>query len=170
MLQRKEWRRWRREGSPCGDRSGRTCRWSREGLVVGPSQNDGGVAAIERGLEASSRKYGVTAATLSRWREAFLEGGTRQSQEIDSKHIVLSLPIALPLRCPESVHCNCKPGPSYRPIVVRGLLMEKEYRRTAMFDKLDRIFNRDQNQALFGKARERSIKLHRRRRYGSLRA
>lgn len=26
-------------------------------------------------LEATSRKYGVTAATLIRWREAFLEGG-----------------------------------------------------------------------------------------------
>ena len=26
-------------------------------------------------LEATSRKYGVTAATLTRWREAFLEGG-----------------------------------------------------------------------------------------------
>ena len=26
-------------------------------------------------LEATSRKYGVTAATLARWREAFLEGG-----------------------------------------------------------------------------------------------
>lgn len=45
-------------------------------------------------LKVTSRKYGVTAATLSRWREAFLEGGKRQTQEIDSKHIVLSLPIA----------------------------------------------------------------------------
>ena len=26
-------------------------------------------------LEATSRKYGVTAATLTNWREAFLEGG-----------------------------------------------------------------------------------------------
>ena len=26
-------------------------------------------------LETTSRKYGVTAATLTRWREAFLEGG-----------------------------------------------------------------------------------------------
>ena len=26
-------------------------------------------------LEAISRKYGLTAATLTRWREAFLEGG-----------------------------------------------------------------------------------------------
>ncbi len=26
-------------------------------------------------LEATSRKYGVTAATLTSWREAFLEGG-----------------------------------------------------------------------------------------------
>ena len=26
-------------------------------------------------LEATSRKYGVTAATMTRWREAFLEGG-----------------------------------------------------------------------------------------------
>ncbi len=26
-------------------------------------------------LEATSRKYGVTAATLTRWREAFVEGG-----------------------------------------------------------------------------------------------
>ena len=29
----------------------------------------------EAELEATSRKYGVTAATLTRWREAFLEGG-----------------------------------------------------------------------------------------------
>ena len=76
-----------RNGAPSGP-------WSREGPVVGPSQDDGGVGAIEAKLEATSRKYGVTAATLSRWREAFLEGGKRQSQKIDSKHIVLSLPIA----------------------------------------------------------------------------
>ena len=33
-------------------------------------------------LEAISRKYGVTAATLTRWREAFLEGG-------ESEHLTL---------------------------------------------------------------------------------
>ena len=75
--------------------------------MVGPSQDDGGVGAAEGAeLEATSRKYGVTATTLSRWREAFLEGGKRQSQEIDSKHIVLSLPIALPPKMPRECSLN----------------------------------------------------------------
>ncbi len=38
-VQTKEWRRWGREGSPWGDRSGR---WSKEGTLVGPSQDAGG--------------------------------------------------------------------------------------------------------------------------------
>ena len=44
--------------------------------MVGPSQMTV-VLELLRGaeLEATSRKYGVTAATLTGWREAFLEGG-----------------------------------------------------------------------------------------------
>ena len=45
MSQRKEWRRWGREGSPWGDRSGPSGRGTREGPLVGPSQDDGGVGA-----------------------------------------------------------------------------------------------------------------------------
>ena len=49
---------------------------------------------LRGGTGGDQPQVGVTAATLSRWREAFLEGGKRQSQEIDSKHIVLSPPVA----------------------------------------------------------------------------
>ena len=48
-VQRKEWRRWGREGSPWGDRSGPSGRRSREGPLVGPSQDDGGVGTAARG-------------------------------------------------------------------------------------------------------------------------
>ena len=83
-----------RNGAPAAGGRGKG-RWSaRRKMTV--------VLELLRGaeLEATSRKYGVTAATLSSWREAFLEGGKRQSQEIGSKHIVLSLPIALPPKMP----------------------------------------------------------------------
>ena len=39
-------------------------------------EGDGGAGTVsETELEATSRKYGVTAATLTGWRQAFLQGG-----------------------------------------------------------------------------------------------
>ena len=50
-------------------------------------------------LEATSRKYGVTAATLMRWREAFLEGGEsglkiRASDVVDEERKTLKSAVA----------------------------------------------------------------------------
>ena len=50
-------------------------------------------------LEATSRKYGVTAATLTRWREAFLEGGEaglkiRATDVVDEERKMLKSAVA----------------------------------------------------------------------------
>ena len=50
-------------------------------------------------LEATSRKYGVTAATLTRWREAFLEGGKaglkiRATEVVDKERKTLKSAVA----------------------------------------------------------------------------
>ena len=72
-----------------GDGASGGMKRARRGAVAAPEAVPGGngrwsarrkmtvVLELLRGarLEATSRKYGVTAATLTGWREAFLEGG-----------------------------------------------------------------------------------------------
>src|SRR5271163_2708256 len=63
-------------GSPEGDRSGSRRAARRPGAVVGETQVCRNAAAAAWGRpETLSRELGVTAATLSGWREQFLEGG-----------------------------------------------------------------------------------------------
>ena len=68
------------EGAPEERRDGR-------GALVGETQVCRGAAAAARGRprKTFSRELGVTAATLSGWRDQFLEGGAGQSESAGSR-------------------------------------------------------------------------------------
>jgi hypothetical protein len=65
-----------RARSPEGDGSGAGIRPRRQGPLVGQAQDERGAGTASRCRSGGdSRKHGVTAATLSEWREAFLAAG-----------------------------------------------------------------------------------------------
>jgi hypothetical protein len=89
-----------RRGSPEGDRRGPGNRPRRQGSCSA-KRKASVVLELLRGadLESTSRKYGVTAAPLTEWRDAFLAGGAealkaRQEAQLDEQGRRMKLVIA----------------------------------------------------------------------------
>ena len=72
------------EAAPDSARRGKV-RWSARRKVTV-------VLELMRGvdLEATSRKYAVTAATLTSWRDAFLQGGVLPQSSVGSRRVTRS--------------------------------------------------------------------------------